>query len=81
MTDREILEKLFELLPKEKEGAIAPYVKEIKKDIGSWGLGDGLFVTIQETEQADTLGEYCFRFFDDGLELVSLYYRQIPAKG
>ena len=80
MTDREILEKLLEMLPKEKEGAIAPYVKEIKKRADS-SQTDTLIVTVQETEQSDTLGEYYFRFYDDGLELIALRYKQIPAKG
>ena len=81
MTDREILEKLFELLPKEKEGAIAPYVKEIKKRKDERSMTDTLIVTVQEAEQSDTLGEYYFRFYDDGLELIALRYKQIPAKG
>lgn len=80
MTDREILEKLFELLPKEKEGAISPFVKEIKKRKDS-SFTDTLIVKVQETEQSDTLGEYYFRFYDDGLELIALRYKQIPAKG
>lgn len=81
MTDREILEKLFELLPKEKEGAISPFVKEIKKRKDERSMTDTLIVTVQEAEQSDTLGEYYFRFYDDGLELIALRYKQIPAKG
>lgn len=81
MTDREILEKLLEMLPREKEGAIAPYVKEIKTQADGRSMSDTMVVTVQETEQADMLGEYYFRFYDDGLELIALRYRQIPAKG
>lgn len=81
MTDREILEKLFEMLPKEKEGVISPFVKEIKKRKDERSMTDTLIVTVQEAEQSDTLGEYYFRFYDDGLELIALRYKQIPAKG
>ena len=81
MTDREIMEKLLEMLPKEKEGAISPFVKEIKKRKDERSMTDTLIVTVQEAEQSDTLGEYYFRFYDDGLELIALRYKQIPAKG
>ena len=80
MTDRAILEKLLEMLPKEKEGANAPYVKEIKHRPGL-SKADVLILTVQETEQSDTLGEFTFRFYDDGLELTAMRYKQIPAKG
>ena len=81
MTDREILEKLLEMLPKEREGAIAPFVKEIRKRGNAESMSDALVVTVQETEQSDVLGEYCFRFYDDGLELTAMRYKQIPAQG
>lgn len=81
MTDREILEKLIGMLPKEKEGAISPFVKEIQKRADGRSMTDTLVVTVQETEQADTLGEFTFSFYDDGLELIALRYKQIPAKG
>ena len=81
MTDKAILEKLIEMLPKEKEGVISPFVKEIRKRGNAESMSDTLIVTVQETEQSDTLGEFTFRFYDDGLELTAMRYKQIPAQG